>query len=271
MKKIGDFLKTAAAVVGVIWTGVQIYEWIFAPSGKLKADVSFGVYRNPPAFEESIGSLHRLLKLDDSTLQKIYNINLFKGTTADNVARFLRIYTDVISHTVDEFERGEISNSEGYWNLDILNSGEKEVKNIQIKIPWYSCAVATFEDGTKKIFRKDGVLQIGDLQPSQKVNVFAWTKILPSRSYFDDVKIHHSDGLATIHFFVPVTGIWAFLKEYWPLLFGLCGVVLWFSLSIAEEIEKQRRKVSNKPASNEASNSPTSGESTSEKKEKNAA
>jgi hypothetical protein len=148
---------------------------------------------------------------------------------------------------------------DGYWSADVVNEGERELKDVIFVLPnaaltchWSEGALAS----TCARGREKAATQLGDLQPRERVRVFAWTSIEPGALYFDNVRLTHSSGIGDVSFRKPVSTFWQWWESKWLVVvfvtsLALLILVSWLSSDSRQRGEPRKSSVAELSTSNE--------------------
>lgn len=130
-----------------------------------------------------------------------------------------------------------------YWTGTITNSSSAQVTSAQLYLNGAKLALLTRDNGAKTAQSTENVIDIGDLRPSEKVQVSIWSA-LDYSGYGRDIRLTHRFGVGKVIIPRLVTGFPAFLDKYdfvfYMLLFWL--VVLVGGSALAKKMESLERK-----------------------------
>ncbi len=109
----------------------------------------------------------------------------------------------------------DFSRIESAWYLGIHNSGNKEAKNLRLKIP-YTFSYQLDRDGFELVMKEyHEFISIKDIQPDESIYVVGWvTKDLVDED-MNGVKLAYSDGRANKIAYVKIEDHWKMISQKW--------------------------------------------------------
>ncbi len=109
----------------------------------------------------------------------------------------------------------EFSRIQSAWYLRIHNSGNKEAKNLRLKIP-HTYSYQLDRDGFELIMKEyHEFISIKDIQPDEGIYVVGWvTKSLRDED-IEEVKLTHSNGVVDKTVLVTIESHWKWISQNW--------------------------------------------------------
>ena len=109
----------------------------------------------------------------------------------------------------------EFSSIQSAWYLRIHNSGNKEAKNLRLKIP-HTYSYQLDRDGFELVMKEyHEFISIKDIQPDESIFVVGWvTKSLGDED-IEEVKLTHSNGVADKTALMNVERHWKWISDNW--------------------------------------------------------
>jgi hypothetical protein len=148
------------------------------------------------------------------------------------------------------------SNLRSIWFFEIKNEGKKEIKDLQLELPfdgfcriypageslldnWFGSRIMSPNDiivssgGVFSSFSR--IIKVPSLRPSNIISVMAWGNVSASTAYVKDTKVTYSEGAYAISYPVIIRGWWGklyTLNQSPPDLLFFCAIAaIFYSLS----------------------------------------
>jgi hypothetical protein len=231
------FARNASYVLGAAVLLLQLWDWFSTRrQGDLEAVVTFGQFRLPPMLERDFAAIRSLASpvvLDSIPWSTRYSERARAAVTAD-VASFLagRLPADVPP---------DVRQLAGYWAATVRNDGPRSLTSVTFTLP-DARAVQLSRRGAP-FMQNDAVhdvILIGDLQPKEEVEVFAWTSVPIAPRGEADITLTHDNGLGSVLVKRPVGRVGQLAERYWFLLRFL--VLLFASIALATVVHLLRAR-----------------------------
>ncbi len=195
MKRIRTIVLTTLSIIGGIWVLIQIYTWATESKTDIYATIDINDFSIPLKISDQFSNFdYKTFKDSLSRENSIYNFKFFQITVKE------------------------------FGVLSIRNSGDKEIKDIQIvNVPAFyefSDSEGMFHSGLNK-----GKINVGNLRPTESVKLFIWGYGINE----DDIRITYPDGVITPDKYIKVSGFIAKLA-WMQRVFGIAGILFFLSL-----------------------------------------
>lgn len=204
-------------VLGIIWIVVQLFSYFTSPY-EVIAEGSYIEQKLSPQVYDEVAKLS-----DEYEKEKKFSFYRFR-----NLDKMLSI-------------------SRGYYKIQVVNSGNDELKNVKMELPingyfklMKSDSIVAPEVASDKF---DGTINIGTMNPSDEIWIYAWADALSFYSLSDTkAKVTHSKGFNLVDFGQKVYGTHAEIINFIELfsiiiwLLPLLAVLIFFmSKTLSEE------------------------------------
>lgn len=199
-----NFLFIITSLAGLIYSSIQIYNYFLSTKDYyLVAKASYSKFAYPPDYLNSLDRFNNEFKPE--SLEKILPNSKFDPYD------FYRFYTESNFNKTND----NLKEIDSYWKFEIINQGNKEVKNINLDLPFDGYYSITNPRGEQVNSSFNRNISIGTLRPSNKTEIKIWSNGYISSSigsslYFsdpDDIKLTYSEGIINIKYEYPNMGI----------------------------------------------------------------
>jgi len=198
------YLKNIGLVVMLILSLIQLYDWIQKlREGDLTGSINYGVLSFPKGISNDFHNIYSYL---DSDSLQIIGQNALETTNKEEsylARKVAREIGYVLRQKVPSSLSYDYLQLSGYWSVIIQNNTHHALNKVILTLPNTKLVSIRHKGGNSEEIKSNGIIDIGTLQPTEDVYIFAWTDITPSSIYFDDVHLTHEAGLGDITFFVP--------------------------------------------------------------------
>ncbi|HEY3279050.1 MAG TPA: hypothetical protein VGJ83_00940 [Gemmatimonadales bacterium] len=232
------FARNASYVLGAAVLLLQLWDWFSTRrQGDLDAVVTFGQFRLPPMLERDFAAIRSLASpvvLDSIPWSTLYSKRARATVTAD-VSSFLagRLPADVPP---------DVRQLVGYWAATVRNDGPRSLTSVTLTLPG-ARAVQVSRRGAPFLQHDvvHDVIPIGDLQPKEEVEVFAWTSVPIASRGETDITLTHDNGLGSVLVKRPVGRVGQVADRYWFLLrFLILLGFVWIALAVVVHLLRAR-------------------------------
>jgi hypothetical protein len=240
INRIGFILMAIAAAIVVFEAGGKFFR--HQPVGRLEGS-SFEL---PPELDEFYTNLGKKLDSDalvprvlaDEDFKRIagkLREQNFAGDKINEVSDtekeyLIRRMTRLLPTKLEiEIPYG-FKSLKSYWTATISNSSSAQITAAQLYLSGAKFALVTRDNASKIAQSTENLVDIGDLRPSEKVQVSIWSVYgLDYYRYAPDIRLTHRSGVGKVIIPRLVTGFPAFLDKYdfvfYMLLFWLLIIV----------------------------------------------
>lgn len=206
-------IATVAGVATICSVAVALWIQFAKPSTELSATVNYGSYKVDPLTSRVITSLNAHLKSLKEYKQKTQTLSeLIKDRSNTDITSLVPTFSPEQSYA--------------YTSTTVTDSGDLGANNIILRVPNSVVSEVTFDDGSTKIVQGTPNIELGNLRPGQKINVYSWFLTAPIFIDKDfEFSLSYSDGIGNIHvqgqhgwFYTTFSS--TFLQIYFALLFA---------------------------------------------------
>jgi hypothetical protein len=242
LKTIVMIIGTVPAIIGV----VQIYGWIVKPEYKLVAQVNYGSFSLPPQLNteyekiaELVSEKHLKELIVKDKLENRWRWDSLSGDTnvlsrdANVAVTHIRPDANDLVHILSMTLTTEISYKilsecelfKGYWKVFVTNEGSKKVSEVLLTLPDAKYAQIT-ADGKQTKLIEGSRLELGELQPKDVVEIYAWTNIANLKYFASDIKLTHNAGVGNIEVYHPLGRLIQIIDYWWGISFIIILLIL---------------------------------------------
>lgn len=206
---IKEKILTFFAVLGGILTVVQLYSWLTEPKTLLSATIDLIEYSIPVELSDEF-SYNKTREKTNDLLQVIEFQS--KNKLADSSKLAIRNFVE------NKFQLDKLYDFSAHDKtlgiLEIKNTGDKEIQDIQIRTE--AGFLYEFSNNDGKIYGgvSAGKIKLGNLRPTEELKVRLWNIAF----YEDDIRITFPDGAMTPERKERVTGFFAIMTRLFPSL-----------------------------------------------------
>ncbi len=227
INKVWEIVGKVALGLGIIWSLIQISQWLFKEDVDLIANIEHMDFHRTPFHEAFFDRTNALYSYDyftkkfdslDANDQKIFNKNLVQTSPNDNGTSYgiEQLYYD------DQFVAR-------YSKVIIENRGEITSKNTILDISlFHPKYIKISDDGEITFLKESNILSFGEIRPNEKIMIIIWSSTVPRD--VDGISLSHDLGVGKViigqtiftlpYFFELITEV-PILKYSIPALFLL--------------------------------------------------
>jgi len=181
-----------SALLGLVGGVVALWARLVTPTSDLHAKVSFSALPIPAT---AIAELNRVASpVDLAAIDQ-----LFKGASdRDPLSVFadLRAVADYLASRKPSKDLTRLDELRGYWLVELSNTGALPAKGVSVTFPREVLAEVRAQ-GKVKALGSGEVFEIGQVLPSHRVQLTAWSETSPSFYDSEKIVVSYSAGLAT--------------------------------------------------------------------------
>lgn len=224
---IKEKVLTLFAVLGGILTLAQLYSWLTEPKTGLSATIDLIEYSIPMELSEEFS--YNKTRDKKNELLQVIEFQL-KSKLADSSKLVIRNFID------DKFDLDRLysfsRHDKTFGILEIKNTGDKEILDIQIKTePGF---LYEFSNNDGKIYggESTGKIKLGNLRPTEELKVRLWNIAF----YENDIRITFPDGAMTPEKKERVTGFFSIMSRLFPSLNSFLLLLFFIFVSFIKPI-----------------------------------
>jgi hypothetical protein len=219
MPDIWSLVGKVAALLGVVWVGLQIWYKVFHRDYRLTAVGDFGIVRNVPTLER------RLYELARST-DPVIACRTRGGSKDIAYGDCTEFMTELGAHEALSDLARIVRSSKTWIRLTLTNRSNKQVTGIRITVPGTGCCTRVNND-LAELSLHSGTIDVGALLPGEVFELDAWTDSSPSFLHHRlSVKVMHANGSLQVVFPERVTGPLRFCARHGTFFVFLLFIVL---------------------------------------------
>ena len=200
-----QYLKIGGSVLIAVVALTQIWDWVTepnSPSIKLRAKVWYNYSTMPDFIDNWVRDLSALpdsfiAYRDLLSISKPGNLSgdTFREAHQKNFASLVNRYLEPNLNRNAANTYGSIY---GYWYASIANEGEKALKSVKLLLPnaFYADVYPEVQEHYGAWI--NGSIDVWELQPGERMEVWAWTPSYPEPQDFKRVRLSHSEGLGVV-------------------------------------------------------------------------
>lgn len=217
---LSTLITTVAAVATICGVAVALWVQFATPSTELSATVNYGSYRVDPLTTKTIASARTQIDALRKSKQKTESLTeLVKDLSNLDTTPLIPTFSSKQSYA--------------YTSTTVTDAGDLGANNIVLRIPNAVISVVTFDDGSTKIVQASPNIELGNLRPGQKINVYSW--FLTAPVFIDKdfgFSLSYSDGIGNIrvqnqHGWLYNSLSSTFMQIYFGVLFAwLIGFII---------------------------------------------
>ena len=249
-------------VLGIIVALIGIYKYITESSPNLNAEIHYGELKLSPVHEEVLSELKEIINVEElknsyfdkaqaiaketklqgskiypsGEIQEEFFINLSNNMIdIDNyIIEGFKEFTNSFDRYQSSmgrylsYSRTKLFDHNGYWMVVLTNDGSKIAKGVSLQLPNAEYVEIKRPGQEATIASVKEVIELGNVKPKEKIEVYAWTSSEPYSNLKDDIKLVYEDGTGDVALFEPQSPFWHHLRSIFLSLLFFGGLaVLW--------------------------------------------
>lgn len=245
--RMKQLLVVLVALVTVLLALTQLYDWITASSSDVVAEVRYGSLPYPPGLDAEFHAIRE--RFSQGELSKLAAIDNYVPETdeesRDLINRVLNDLSRELRFSIPDSLPRQYSRIEGFWQVRVVNSGTTQARAVKLAVPHAVIASVSREGAQTTMHEIAGIVDLGDLHPTESVTVIAWSTHTPARYDEDSLRLTHTDGIGELSIYGESGPFGRFIDRNWIMLVFvmLITVLLAFSTVMAI-LESWRRTAS---------------------------
>jgi len=250
-------LGKAGVLVGLIWGGIQIYNYFFK-TGDFEAEANgrHTFYKTAPiildGYKQNINT-RAIVKtvIDADGFLKTYNYEKLKHKIDDDY-RYLAYSSnyDRINPVKDYRWNGDFTTM---WTFKIKNYGNKPLEELALELPFNGYYKVKFPDNTTKVDSFANKINLKELRPSYELSITCWTDndTYDPESDEEKSRLTHKNGWFSISYPLEVKAdsIYALNTKYHGMPIFVFFVIVFFLFIViyatgeSNGLKKQKNEV----------------------------
>lgn len=224
-----SYIGKLAGLLSVIWIGIQLYNYFFKDSYRIKALGSNYSFDLPSNIIRDLSDYNKLISIDSA-------LRIDKPQSQFNSLIEFRKYPDYKWEKYNILgiynrNKGNYLNYKNIWKFEIKNRGRKPIEDLKLELPFdgYYRITKQNEPTLNGSFSKQILLD--NLQPSYVITMLVWApESYTSIPEYDEEKtrLTHKYGWTKISYSREVRGIvaWNLKKDGMPIFFGIMFLIV---------------------------------------------
>ena len=119
----------------------------------------------------------------------------------------------------------QVRNLKSQWSFSITNTGSKEIKNLNLELPFDGTYLLLSNGEESESGRFNKVIDIASLRPKNEIDVIVWTNDWWESSNESKTRITFAEGYFEIGYSIPVSGFLAWIHQIGIFMFIL--IIFW--------------------------------------------
>jgi hypothetical protein len=235
-------LGKIATILGVIWIGIQIYNYFSKSDYKIVANCEFSELLFPDSFILDLDKFEKTLESDSIT-----NLFQIKGDLLNQYQTTKSIQSKLMSQFPKDLQKN-LETLRSLWRFSIKNEGTRELSDIDLQLP-FDGLFRVQKLGEKSLFSTfKNNIRVGSIRPGNEVVVIVWSSVDADVYYLDKSQISHPNGVNNIDYPEKVTGVLAWctrhISSFVIFISFIPLIFLMFSV-LSDEIKRKKSKSRN--------------------------
>jgi hypothetical protein len=218
-----SWVGKAALLFTLIWVLIQLYNHFQTSDYSICARGDYARFILPDSLESELTNLRGFNQIGyiEKLLQNVKDRKNREDAAISIKDHLTNEYPSILNHNFGALR--------SVWFFEIKNEGKKEVKELQLELPFdgfykifpagetpldesFDLRIMLSRAKQEEVFsRFSRIVKVASLRPSNIISVMAWGDVPPLEAYAKDSKVTYSEGAYAISYPVKVRAWWGWL------------------------------------------------------------